>query len=98
MSSYLEGLPSIVGNLGSPVTILNEFVLEAKEIDGGTRLVITSLSSGEVQTVDIMNAHTPEKGVDYFTEEEVGSVAKQAAEKISFTLDEDGNLYYEVEE
>ena len=57
MSSYLEGLPSIVGNLGSPVTILNEFVLEAKEIDGGTRLVITSLSSGEVQTVDIMNAH-----------------------------------------
>ena len=29
MNSYLEGLPSIVGNLGSPVTILNEFVLEA---------------------------------------------------------------------
>lgn len=41
---------------------------------------------------------TPEKGVDYFTEEEINSVATQAAGKISFTLDEDGNLYYEVEE
>ena len=30
MSSYLEGLPSIVVNLGSPFTILNEFVLEEK--------------------------------------------------------------------
>ena len=41
---------------------------------------------------------TPEKGVDYFTEDEVNSVATQAAGKISFTLDEEGNLYYEVEE
>jgi hypothetical protein len=41
---------------------------------------------------------TPVKGVDYFTEVEIASVAKQAAQKISFTLDEDGNLYYEVEE
>lgn len=41
---------------------------------------------------------TPEKGVDYFTEDEINSVAAQAAGKISFTLDEDGNLYYEVEE
>lgn len=44
------------------------------------------------------DGHTPVKGVDYFTEEEVDSVAKDAAGKISFTLDEDGNLYYEVEE
>ena len=42
--------------------------------------------------------HTPEKGVDYYTEEEINEVAKQAAGKISFTLDEEGNLYYEVEE
>ena len=82
MSSYLEGLPSIVGNLGSPVTILNEFVLEAKEIDGGTRLVITSLSSGEVQTVDIMNAHTPEKGVDYWTESDKQEIVQAAAAAI----------------
>ena len=82
MSSYLEGLPSIVGSLGSPVTILNEFVLEAKEIDGGTRLVITSLSSGEVQTVDIMNAHTPEKGVDYWTESDKQEIVQAAAAAI----------------
>ena len=47
---------------------------------------------------DGQDGHTPEKGVDYFTEEEVGSIATEAAGKISFTLDEDGNLYYEVEE
>jgi len=55
-------------------------------------------ANGVFDGADGKDGHTPEKGVDYFTEEEVGSVAKQAAEKISFTLDEDGNLYYEVEE
>lgn len=44
------------------------------------------------------NGKTPVKGVDYFTEEEVKAVAKDAAGKILFTLDADGNLYYEVEE
>jgi hypothetical protein len=44
------------------------------------------------------DGYTPVKGVDYFTETEVNSMAKQAAEKIAFTLDDDGNLYYEVEE
>ena len=48
--------------------------------------------------LDGKDGHTPEKGVDYFTEEEVGSIATEAVGKISFTLDEDGNLYYEVEE
>lgn len=52
-------------------------------------------ASGEFAGAD---GYTPVKGVDYFTEEEVNSVAVQAAGKISFTLDEDGNLYYEVEE
>ena len=47
---------------------------------------------------DGQDGHTPVKGVDYFTDEEVGAVATQAAEKILFTLDEEGNLYYEVEE
>lgn len=42
------------------------------------------------------DGYTPQKGVDYFTEDEVAAVATQAAEKIVFTLDEDGNLYYEV--
>ena len=47
---------------------------------------------------DGQDGHTPVKGVDYFTEDEVDSVAKEAATRISFTLDEDGNLYYEGEE
>ena len=55
MSSHLENIPSITGNLGDPVTILNEFVLDTEQIDGGTRLNITSLKTNEVQTVDIMN-------------------------------------------
>ena len=45
------------------------------------------------------DGYTPVKGEDYFTENEVASVAKQAANKISFILDEEtGYLYYEVEE
>ena len=44
------------------------------------------------------DGYTPIKGVDYFTEGEINSVATQAAGKILFTLDDDGNLYYEVEE
>lgn len=44
------------------------------------------------------DGYTPVKGEDYFTEEEIGSVATQAAGRISFSLDEEGNLYYEVEE
>lgn len=41
---------------------------------------------------------TPVKGTDYFTEEEIDGVALQAAGKINFILDEDGNFYYELEE
>jgi hypothetical protein len=51
--------------------------------------------------------YTPQKGKDYFTEEEIDEIATLAASKITlpvmeknitFTLDDDGNLYYEVEE
>lgn len=38
-------------------------------------------------------------GKDYvLTEADKTEISVQAAEKITFTLDEDGNLYYEVEE
>lgn len=47
---------------------------------------------------DGQDGYTPVKGIDYFTEAEVNSIATQAVGKISLTLDEDGNLYYEVEE
>jgi two-component SAPR family response regulator len=59
-----------------------------------------SLIAQEIQKVEnlIDKIKPPVKGVDYFTENEIKSVAKDAAGRISFTLDEDGNLYYEVEE
>lgn len=45
------------------------------------------------------DGHTPVKGVDYFTEEDISAVTREVAEKISFILDEKtGYLYYEVEE
>jgi hypothetical protein len=44
------------------------------------------------------DGYTPVKGKDYFTEAEVTAVAKQAAGNILFTMDDAGNLYYEVEE
>ena len=51
--------------------------------------------SGEFDGED---GYTPIKGEDYFTRDEITSVATQAAGRIAFTLDENGNLYYEVEE
>lgn len=41
---------------------------------------------------------TPVKGEDYFTPQEVNDIAKQAAGKISFSMDENGYIYYELEE
>ena len=41
---------------------------------------------------------TPVKGVDYFTEEEINSVATDAANKLLFTLDENGDLWWEVKD
>ena len=60
-----------------------------------------------VDYFDGEDGYTPQKGTDYFTEEEIQEIATLAAgmitspaaeNKITFTLDDDGNLYYEVEE
>lgn len=87
MSSYLENLPCIVGNLGEEVTIIHEFVLLATDIEGGIRLTITSLLTGDVQTVDIMDGHTPVKGVDYWTEEDIASLNIPTDEHINELID-----------
>ena len=57
--------------------------------------ILTAKANGEFDGKD---GYTPEKGKDYFTAEEIDGVAYQAAGKISFILDDDGNLYYELEE
>lgn len=80
MSSYLENLPSITGHLGDSIVIFNEYVLQPTKIDGGTRLTISR--DNEVQTIDIMDGYTPQKGVDYWSEadkDEMKQVAAHAA-------------------
>lgn len=85
MSTHLEKLPSITGKIGDQVTVLNEFVLNTSEIENGTQLTITSLRTGEVQTINIMNGHTPVKGEDYWTaadQTEIRRIAEEAASAV----------------
>lgn len=80
MSSYLENLPSITGNLGDSIVIFNEYVLKPSKIEGGTRLTISR--DNEVQTIDIMDGYTPQKGIDYWSaddKEELKAAAGHAA-------------------
>ena len=94
MNSYLENLPSITGNLGDSIIIFNEYVLKPTKIEGGTRLTISR--DNEVQTIDIMDGHTPQKGVDYWNDgdkEEFKSAAGKAALaaiSVDATLNESG--------
>lgn len=67
-------IPTIAGPPGVSPTVSTE------EIDGGTRVTFTF--QGGSETVDLLNGKdgkAPVKGVDYFTEEEIQDVAKQAA-------------------
>lgn len=83
MSSHLEALPSIVGNLGEAVMIMHEYVLLTTRTDAGVQLTITSLTSGDVQQVEILDGHTPVKGVDYFTEDDIAALNIPTDEHIS---------------
>ena len=64
-----------------------EELFEALEAD-----ILRAKENGE------FDGYTPVKGKDYFTEEEIDDTATRAAEKFLFTLDEEGNLYYEIKE
>lgn len=70
-------------------------VQELQKVENFIEALEQARDNGEFDGKD---GYTPVKGTDYFTEEEVNSIATQAAGKISLTLDENGNLYYEVEE
>lgn len=72
--------------------------LIVQELQKVERMIEDLEQAKESGEFDGKDGYTPVKGVDYFTEEEVNSMAKDVAGKILFTLDEDGNLYYEVEE
>lgn len=79
MNSYLESLPSIIGNMGEQITVLHEFVLETTQIDGGTRLTVTSLRTGEVQIIHLMDGYSPVRGVDYWTADDQQLLDRAAA-------------------
>ena len=100
-------LPTLGTGVGSSQTTevqgeeVNYYELRSlivQELQKVERMIAELEQAKENGEFDGADGHTPVKGVDYFTEEDVGSVAKQAAGKIAFTLDQDGNLYYEVEE
>ena len=56
-----------------------------KTIAGGYQIIIEDVH-GEI-SFDIKDGHTPEKGVDYFTDEEIDEVAAKAAERVSAETD-----------
>lgn len=89
MSTHLEKLPSITGKIGDQVTVLNEFVLSTSEIENGTQLTISSLRTGEVQTINIMNGHTPVKGQDYWTTADQAEIKRVAEEAASAVIETD---------
>ena len=90
MSSYLENLPSITGNLGDSIVIFNEYVLKSARIDGGTRLTISR--DNEVQTIDIMDGYTPQKGIDYWTDDDKAEFRDEASNAALTAISVDTSL------
>lgn len=85
----------------SPYVDVNPF--EEEDENGVVRTGHTISITEEADSVSFnvfngIDGYTPQKGVDYYTDEEIDEVATEAAGRISFTLDDDGNLYYELEE
>lgn len=60
----------------------------SQEIDDAVNLALTEAED--------RGDFTPVNGVDYFTPDEVKAMSVMAASKIQFTMDEEGNLYYEL--
>ena len=104
-------LPTIGTGSGEKQTESTETSSKTYEVQGGevSYYELRSLIVQELQKVENLideiekdkangefDGKTPEKGVDYFTDEDINTVAKEVAEIISFTLDEEtGELFYE---
>lgn len=73
-------------------------VQELQKVENLIKQIEKDKADGKFDGADGKDGHTPVKGVDYFTEQELNSVSRDAAGKLVFTLDNNGNLYYEVEE
>ena len=71
------------------------------EVQGGelSYYELRSLIIQEIEDIGVLfEKLSLEMKNEYVRSDEVDSITTQVAEKISFTMDEDGNLYYEVEE
>ena len=71
------------------------------EVQGGeiSYYELRSLIIKEIEEIeDLFDKLSQKMQSEYVRGDELDSIAKLTAEKISFTLDDDGNLYYEVEE
>ena len=73
-------------------------VQEVQKIENLIKQIEKDKADGKFDGADGKDGYTPVKGVDYFTDQELNSVSRDAAGKLVFTLDSNGNLYYEVEE
>lgn len=90
-AGWTPGMHLATDKNGIVVTVDN-----AEEVNSA---VVKALGEAkDAGTFDGADGYTPVKGQDYFTEEEIENTAVLAAGKILFTMDEDGNLYYELEE
>lgn len=86
-SGEFDGQQGIQGEPGVPgVSVTHEWT--------GTILSVTSASGTSFAN---LKGDKGDPGEGYtLTEEDVADISTQAAQNISFTLDEEGNLYYEV--
>ena len=91
-TSQEEGSHTVQGGDVSYYELRSLIVQQLQKVDRAIDQLEKDKESGK------FDGKTPEKGVDYFTPEDVNAIANNAANKIRFILDENGNLYYEVEE
>ena len=61
LSAGLETEASFSGQLGTGAAVMNDYRIQAEEIEDGHRLIITRGS--EVQSIDVMNGTTEQPGV-----------------------------------
>lgn len=80
IAKYLSENPPTQGENGTDGV---SPTIEVTAIDGGHRITITDVNG--TREIDIMNGvdgYTPQKGVDYFTEDDISDIAKKAADLI----------------
>lgn len=97
LHQLVEQLNYALPNLGTGEGSTQAASGNTYEVQGGelSYYELRSLIIQELQKIDNLYKKIES---EYVRKDEVDSIAMQVAGKVSFTMDEDGNLYYEVEE